>query len=287
MTVAGANGLNMQFDNLRFVFWTNESNTHLMQITLDQFFKHNRIEGLKVTVFVNNIPENTPLPHMDKVEYLSAGVEYHYQGKHFGQSLLKLLPHIAEEYLFFFCDDYMFIRDTKFNELYQLMQYIQHNDIDYFGFDDMNHWDLHNNFQPEESDESLFQGKLLRRKNSYRYLFSVQPCIWKTSSFLGVIEKYPNVSLHNVDDTLEEIRNQNTLKCYGTELQSFFSYHTNDDFDYFIIAYLEMVRHGVFYHTDNGQPIARDIQVVKFVERIINDYDLRNDPRFTKLLCYI
>lgn len=272
-------------DNLKFVFWTNESNIHLMEITLDQFFKHNTRNDIKVSVMMNDFSENLKLPHEHKVEYLKAGVPFDSVGKHYGRSLLEILPKIKEDYIFYFCDDYMFIGDTKWDDLKTLMEFIKNNNVDYFGFDEINPHHLLHDFEPYgEAQPSIFNNQLQFRKNSYRYLFSVQPCIWKRKSLLELASKYPDISLHDLDETLEIIRNDNNLNALGVNLDSHFSYEETDVFDYFIISYIEIVRHGVFHHPDNGQPTNKNTKVVKFINDIIEKYNLHNKPQFQKLM---
>lgn len=275
-------------NDLRFVFWTNESNLHLMQITLDQFFKYNRLNNIKVSVMMNDFDDNTHLPHSNKVQYLKAGVPFDSVGKHFGKSLIEILPKIKEEYIFYFCDDYMFIKDTKWEDLKTLMNFIRNNNVDYFGFDEINPHHLIHDFEPYSGTQpELFQQQLQTRKNSYRYLFSVQPCIWKRDSLLNLVKKYPNINLHDLDETLEVIRNDNELKTFGINLESHFTYDEREEFEYFIIAYIEIVRHGVFHYPDNGYMLNSNSNIVKFIDEIISKYNLHNRPEFKKLICDI
>jgi hypothetical protein len=53
----------MTFDisNLRFVYFTNETNIPLMELTLKNFFKYNTLKNVKVSV-ISNFYKDSNLP---------------------------------------------------------------------------------------------------------------------------------------------------------------------------------------------------------------------------------
>jgi hypothetical protein len=268
-------------DNLRFVFFTNEYNIHLIELTLKYFFKYNNLENIKVSVISNNYKNYDNLPFKDKVEYLSGNVEFQYNGDHFSESLKNVLPNIKEDYIFFFCDDYFFISDTKFDDLNKLMTFIIEEDVDYFGFDDIAGSEIYG-FNPYEKNNFPFSKEnLYYRGNNYRYLYSVQPSIWKKNSLFELANKF-KFSLHGLDETLPFIKQDNTLKCFSNTSPSHFGYIELSD--YFIIAYLEIIRHGVFYHSDNGFHLDQNYPVVKFINQLIQEENLQNKSDFKKIM---
>lgn len=279
-------------DNLLFVFWTTNKNVQLMEITLDYFFKHNHVDKNKVVVMGNDFSKNKKLPYSDKVKYLSAGIEYDIVGKHFGNSLAKLLPDIKEDYIFFCTDDYIFIRDTKANDFKTLMDFIEKENIKYFGFDEFMYYDLHyKRYAGKQPD--IFENELMIRNKHTRHLFSVQPCIWHRKSLLNIVESNPGLSLHDIDETIEEIKNNTDIEAFCTNLNSHFTLstddYTDDSFKYFVIAYIEIVRHGVFFHPHNGQHLPGYEKTIIFevLNEIIRDYDLNNREEFKRHICDI
>jgi hypothetical protein len=281
---------NMTVNDLRFVFYTNENNIHFIELTLTYFYKNINVGLPKVTVISNKLPPDG-LPFFDKVEYMSGNVEYDPAGKHFGQTLINTLPTIPEPYIFFFCDDYFLIEQTKTEHLSNLLNFIQKYNIDYFGFDDAPTWDVNTFDEFDGSLDDYPDVKLLRRNNQYRYLFSVQPTIWNKQSMLNLLATHPHMSLHNLDETIQEIKDTNKLVCLYNTGRSWFSH--NDEafgitdikaYDYFIIAYIELVRHGVFFAPENGFGLSENYTGVKFIYKLIDEFDLKNKPKFKKLL---
>lgn len=272
-------------DDLRFVFWTNEKNIHLMELTLTYFFRYNIHPDIKVTVISNKLP-TTPLPFSDKVEYLSSNLEFGERGEHFSKSLQNTLSLIQEKYIFFFCDDYFFVADTQYEQLILLLDMIHGHDIDYFGFDDIAGQEVYD-WIPF-SDGKFPDGYFYYRDNNYRYLYSVQPSIWKRTALLDLAKTY-EFSVHGLDETLIDMKRANKLKCLGKSNNIYANvnyidtqYNTIDN--YFIIAYCEIVRHGVFYHPINGFHLNPTDMGCVLVDTIVHEWQLLNKPQFKKLL---
>lgn len=286
----GVNGWNMTFDNLRFVFYTNEYNIHFVELTLTYFFRYMPVQDLKISVISNKLP-NKPLPFSDKVEYLSGNVEFDYSGRHFAKTFVNTLPKIKEDYIFFFCDDYFLVAETKVNHLTKLLEFIKKHDVDYFGFDDAPSVDIDTFHRFDHILEEYPTTDILIRNNQYRYLFSVQPCIWKTQSMYNLLNKHSHISLHDLDETLDEIKNSNQLLALYNMGQSWFSH--NDEscqikdiklFDYFVLAYVELVRSGVFFVPENGFHLSKNYSSVKFIYELIDEFQLKSNPEFKQLL---
>jgi len=123
-------------DDIRFLFFTNENGVPLGELALKHFFKHNKKEGLNVSL-VSNKFKDTNSQFEDKVSYLSGNVDFKNNGGHFAETLLNVLPQIKEEYIFFFCDDYFFIAETKYDDLTEVINMLKTDNIDYFCPDDL------------------------------------------------------------------------------------------------------------------------------------------------------
>ena len=270
-------------DNLRFVFFTHQHNIHLVELALMCFFEFNALENIKISVISNNYSDYSTLPFPDKVEYLSGNVEFCSSGTHFSETLKRTLLHIKEDYIFTFCDDYFFIANTKFDDLNKLMNLIVKEDIDYFGFDDVAGQEVYT-WTPFNSVHSPFPDDCFYyRDNNYRYLFSVQPAIWKKDSLYKLVNKY-NFSLHQLDETLTVIKTQNEYKCLAkNNVLLTFSLHSLPE-NYFIIAYCEIVRHGVLWHPTNGFHLDSNWLCVKLIDKLVKEENLTNNIAFKKLL---
>ena len=277
-------------DNLRFLIHTHEKNVGLSELCLTHFFKHNKRDGLKMTLVSNKFLNNNFL-HSDKVDYYSSDVELIWQGYHFRDSMISALTNITEDYVFFLLDDYFFIDEIKYDDLEDALNLMVCENIDYFGFDEVGGILTINDFEKLNTEcESNIKDSLFLRHKDYQYLFSTQPCIWKRTSLLNLLKSEDKITLHDLDETLPNIR-KNGLGLKGTisNLKSCFDYSMNFSVsekpdDYFIIAYVEIVRHGCFNIPENGKPISPDDLNVRFTYKLINDEDLGSKDEFKHLV---
>lgn len=271
-------------NRLRFVFFTNEKNIHLIELTLKYFFKHNTFNNVKVSVIVNNIKTNE-LPYKDKVEYLNGNTEFHPTGGHFAKSLINCLPLINEKYVFLFLDDYFFAADTKVIQLKEVLDLIECENIDYFGFEDMAIGSINPDKSFETNSADVGKGHLFYKENQYRYLYSLQPTIWKKSSLINLVNKFPNMSQHQMDETSQEAKDNNTLVCLCNDLVSFVNNTDLKLSNYFCIAYYEIVRNGTFFVPENGYENSHSTSPhVQFTYRLIDEENLRTNNKFKKIL---
>ena len=88
-------------NNLSVVFFTNENNFQLAELAVEYLKNHS--QNLKINILSNNFPQNSNFYHSD-VEYHNMNIPYRYDGKHFGETMIKYLDVIEEEYIFLFCE---------------------------------------------------------------------------------------------------------------------------------------------------------------------------------------
>jgi hypothetical protein len=271
-------------DDIRFIFYTNESNFGLGELCVKHFLMHNKREDLKVSLISNNFPHNN-FQFEDRVTYLNANVERKSDGSHFAQTMLSVLPEIKEKYVFYFCDDYFFVKETKYDDLREVLNMMDCDNIDYFGLDDIGE------FKPiREYDKYIttcdnkYKEHFYLRERDYRYLFSVQPCIWNTNSLHELLKVHNNISLHDLDETLDVIKTGNTYKALCNDLPSSVNFLDVETTDYFLIAFHELVRHGVFWIPENGQSLNPLTPSVQFTYKLIEDEDLMNRPDFKNII---
>ena len=275
-------------DNIRFLFFTNENGSSLGELAVKYFLKHNKKEGLNVSL-VSNKFKNNSFQFENKVSYLSGDIEFQSNGGHFAQTLLKVLPQIEEEYIFFFCDDYFFIAETKYEDLSEVINVLKNDNIDYFCPDDLcgTEWWLNLLEKYTPNFDTKFKDNFYLKSNNHQYLFSTQPCIWKKESLLNLLKTYDNISLHDLDNTLPIIKENNKLKSITSNLKSCFNHITFNKDDYFLIAYYELIRHGCFHIPENGFSINPEDGQVVFMKKLIDEEGLLNNPELKgKLFFY-
>lgn len=272
------------FDNIRFVIYTYEKNIHLAELCALNFIKQNNGSNLKLSIFCNNVKDKKL--ESSGVNYVNAEVEYSPTGFHFGKTMLIGLKSIEEDYIFFLLDDYFLIDKIKENELQDVLKFIKCENIDYFGFDNIGGLYTVDMFDRIESScESIFLDKLRWRKKDYQYLYSVQPCIWKKSSYIELLEKYEKISLHDLDNTLEHIKLENShYKGTACILNSCFDHIDKINDEYFVLAYVEINRHGVFQIPENGMPVNPMAQHVLYTYKLIEEHKLNEKKEFAHMM---
>lgn len=271
-------------NDLRFVFFTNEKNIDFLSITLKYFLKHSK-ENEKVSVIVNKI-NRTDLPYKEKVEYLDANVEFDHLGHHFGKSLEKVIANFEESYLFLFLDDYFLIKDINYNQLSVLMDTIKKQNIDCFSFEFRDAAVMLDTL-PFVTDNETLSNKLFMKTNNHRYLYSLQPTIWKRESLLNICKEF-SFDLHGMDETLDIIKEKNRYLCTQNSLNSFFNFIDIETNDYYVIAYCELTRHGVFPVSENGfSGSDENIPYIKLIRKIVEEENLTQRKEFSKQLANI
>lgn len=270
-------------DNLSVVYFSNEKGFGLAELAVDYFKKYSK--NLKINIVSNKISDGYEFRH-DDVYHHNMEVPFNDSGKHFGESMLKYLKSVDDEYIFFFCDDYFLIDDLKEDELEKLIDFIKCENIDYFGFDDMcNGCSSKPKVMYAPKCNHNNNDSFVVRNPDERYLYSVQPCIWKRESFIKVLSG--GVSIHNLDETIETIKDVDGIVALGNDLSSHMTYKKQEEINkinYFILSYVEIVRHGVFIVPENYPNRIEDEVQTKIVRDLCKDETVNKKPFFTKLL---
>lgn len=286
--------MNYEITDLRFVVSTNENNFHLAELAAHYLWKHSRCTDLKLSIVSNRISDD--INKQTSIHYFDAGVEYQPSAMHFGDSMLKFLKSIDEPYILFMCDDYMMIRDIRWQQMKDVMHLVRMEDMDYYGFDDVMGKFLGEFPIFDKEYPGIEKGSLRYRWHDYQYIYSVQPCIWKRDTLIAVIEQHLPMSAHCLDNTRTDIRENTRGKITGlynilpscftdTELYYDPPWDRPDipHYDYFAMAYVEVVRHGVFMVPENGWGI-REQRRTKVIEEMIRDFNLLDNIKFKRLL---
>lgn len=260
--------------SIGFVIYTNETNLPILKLFLKYFFKYNPNFNFSIYAISNRFTK-TDLPHNDKVTYLSGEVEWHSAGGHFSQTLVNTLSQIKEDYVFYFCEDYILTHSVDLEKLEQLLLMMQSENIDMFSFASM----YPENHGWSKIEQQYFEIPLYKVGLEYQHAYSVQPCIWKKSSLQKILQDNPSASLHDMDNSILKNKDQYNIICTNLKI-----YDQAFQPDYFIIGYKEIIRHGVFLMTFNGQTMSEDNHAEVFIRNLIKEENLHNNPIHEKLV---
>jgi hypothetical protein len=266
------------FNRIRFIIYTNESNLSLAGVALNEFLLH-APKDVKVNVVSNKIPENKNLKNSDL--YYSADIEQK-NGKQFSSVLLKFLESIDEDYIFFNCDDYIVYKEIEKSDFNKLINFIDFHKVDYFSFDKKLFSDT---ISFEVFKNNFYENNLINiiSKNHY-YRFSVQPCVWKKSSLMDVLRNFVDINVQELE-TSEEIRKLDLLTLGVNWHNLGISIPANPGYDtHFCYSWAEVVRSGVFISTANGFTVNEmDFNCV-INRKLIEDYNMQQTNDFNNVM---
>jgi len=264
--------------NISSIIFTNEKYINIFNITLPRFKKYLKDITKNIYVVTNKFNKNTSI-NFEEINVIDANVNFSASGNHFAQSMLKALRNINTEYILFFCDDYMINSKININNFYSILNIIKSYNCDFFSFASLNYCDhIILEWPKIETHLNKFQmsgGTLYKIPNSYRHLYSVQPCIWKKQSFIELLEYNPELSISSLDNTNIKnkkgyYRNLNYETNYydETDITSLdynftnliinyppLSYNIDDrpiGSNYLVFDYGEIIRHGRFIETETN-----------------------------------
>jgi len=271
--------------DISFVVFTNEKYFKLLYLTLPYTIENTKHLGKTINVVSNKIPEHDKF---DGVNYIDPNVNFSSTGSHFRDSLLMALNQIPEDYILFLCDDYLIkspINKNRFDNLVNIMEKING---DFLALGTQKHIEnfVVNWNRPEIklSDYGFPDDCFYEFDETARHMYSVQPCIWKKSSLIELLNHNPGLTLHQLDNT--DILNKRREKRNLIEKHSYLFYESKENFfdygfknfcyhfppltnhvdekpmssDFLLIDYIEIVRHGKFLNAEvNSKTILHNI----------------------------
>jgi hypothetical protein len=265
--------------SIGIVVYTNETNLPILKLFLDYLFKYN--SNIKIPIYaVANKFTKSDLPYSDKVTYLSANVEWSSTGAHFASTLNNVLPQIKEDYIFYFCEDYIMTNPINVGALNALVKLIDNERIDMFSFASM--YALRFGWTVMDVDYTGYGFNpdiFYYTDTEYKHAFSVQPCIWKKSSLHKLTLENPNMSLHDMDNSILKGKDQYNLACTNFKIYDDAYYP-----EYFIIGYKEIIRHGVFLMALNGHDHMKESHGDVFMKKLIKENNLHNNPDYDRYI---
>jgi hypothetical protein len=303
---------NNKVPNVHFIIYSNENTTDLVGLSLKYFERYIGLDNINITVVSNKFLTDN-LPFKGKVNYISANIEFTGDGAHFGPTVKSGLDIVPDDYIFYFCEDYMLTSNVDVDALNRMIRLFDEKKIDMFSFSSFQPHTVNmvyekEIFKPfEYSQQYGFEkDELYYTNNAHLHQYSVQPCIWRKSSLAEIIKYNPNLCLHHLDtshiaDKKGKYRNHDALKspeCYSEwpSKEDAFDFKTlcckQMIFDYyphanqkFIITYIEIIRFGkmtVPGALGHGSSLAEDNWVQQKIYQIIDENNLRSDPEFDK-----
>ena len=234
-------------DNLAVVVYTNETYFPILKLFI-KYFRRYCPANPHIYVVANNTKNMKE--QFDNVTFLDGNVEFHANGNHFSHTMKNVLPLIKEEYIFWFCDDYMMTSEVDMVQLNNLFRFVKEQNIDMFTFATTQRSVLLE-CKPYEVDYESYglSGEaFVHIAMDYKHRFSVQPCIWKKSSLERVVNEN-DISLHGLD--CSEVINPETYTIVGTPYIIYGDLCPTCPHK-FAIQYIEIIRHGAFLLYWNG-----------------------------------
>jgi hypothetical protein len=192
----------------------------------------------------------------------------------------NVLSQIDEEYIFYFCEDYITTDSINIKNLENLIKMMQDEDIDMFSFASSyskayNRPIISIDYPKYGFEDNIFY----HMETSYQHAYSIQPCIWKKSSLQQLLIDNPLASLHDMDNSILNNKNKYKLVCTDFKI-----YDLCCPAEYFIIGYKEIIRHGVFLMKLNGQHLDDNNHGEIFVKQLIKNENLHNKPEYNKYI---
>jgi len=275
-------------NDVAFLIFTNETYFDLLSLTLPYTIENTKHLNKKIYVVSNKIPIHD---RIDGIEYIETNNQFEEDGGHFRNVLFNALKQIPEEYILFLCDDYLLRSPIKKDKFDSLLEIIEELNADFFSLSTQKHYEM---FMGKWNKPSIDLLKydfpsdcLYEMDESVRHMYSVQPCIWKKTSLIQILDthisKDRRLALHDLDNTNILTKDGNYRKLLDHEHYSLMFYediplgygfknfcihyppYTNNfdekviGNDYFIIDYCEIIRGGKFIHGTNSSAYLNEI----------------------------
>ena len=269
---------------MEIIIYTNETYIEILNITLPRFIEFLKPLNLRINVVTNKFVNTTGVD-FEGVNVIETGVEHQGDGGHFRDSMLYALSKLQCEHFLFFLDDYILnsvVKKDNFDKSFNIFKEYNGDLLSFacLRFVSNQFLKVVNNDLKEYGIEN---GVLYEFDENYRHSFSVQPCLWKTSSFVELLSYNDRLTLHELDNSVIKNKKGNTRVLndetyfHETNEQSKldynfknlvidlppFSYNYDNrplNTDYFIFDFGEIIRHGILMeHLTNSRHLVLSI----------------------------
>jgi hypothetical protein len=263
-------------EELSLILYTSVNNTSIAKLFVQEFNKFS--DGLSIPKYIvsNNFKCETDFDSLG-FKKINCNIPHCDGGTHFTKVMLNSLNQIDSDYILFFLEDYILMKNIKVDTLNNILNFMKNENVDHISLmsyegDDWELLDI--DYKLYNLDDDIF----VKMNEKYLYMFSVQPCIWKKDSLIKILENNINVSINSFDTSYiknmkGQVRNVLIGENYETP-SDFWDYnfkhialkknplttnyafdeHNGED-DYLLFLYSEIMRHGKFnvYSHDNNK----------------------------------
>jgi hypothetical protein len=263
-------------NDVAFLVFTNEHYFDLLNLTLPYTIENTKHLDKKIYLVSNKIPEHNKF---DGINYIDTNVPFEDDGGHFKNVLFNALNQIPEKYVLFLCDDYLLRSPIKKDKFDSIINIIEDTDADFLSLSTQKHYEMFlDNWNKPFIDPKygLPSDCIYEMDEKVRHLYSVQPCIWKVSSLIQIIQthitKDRRLALHDLDNTniltkngeYRELQDNTILydkRPLGYNFKNLCIHHPPDTYnfdeknigsEYFVIDYCEIIRGGKFIQGTNS-----------------------------------
>lgn len=270
--------------NVSVLIYTSQDYLPIADLSVNEFNKFS--EGINIKKYLtSNSFENEHNLKFESFELLDCKIPVSIDSRQFPKVMLNALKHIESKYVLFMLEDMFLATSLNEKHLDTLIDIMDENEINHISL--MSYFHDWKKLEIDYSKYGLENDFMLEIPDSYLYMFSLQPSIWKRDSLIEIFEYNQNVSIHEYD--VSHIRNKKGEIRYGDNGHGYIntpdgfwdygfkhccfnrrfetaSYCFDDrplDGDYFLFLYSGAIRFGRFdFNTHNNTKTY----ITKFLE---------------------
>lgn len=284
-------------EQITILLYTNQKYLPIAKLCAKQMDKFVRNEEIK-KYLVSNIIDNSISFDDCNISLIEGNIPFYENSRHFAKTLIHGLKHINSDYVVLWLDDYILINELKVDVINNLISIMKDKEIDYLSFMsyDYNDWE---SIEIDYDKYGLPENIIKKFDNSFFYMFSVQPSIWKVNSLITILENNLDITVHEFDTT--DIKNKKGEKrqshnyAFWNTSEDFWDYNFNfacfnrteltknyafdqrgDKGDYLVCLYSEIIRWGKFnFNTHENNK--------KFLDKFLSDHKINNENEVYKI----
>jgi hypothetical protein len=273
--------------DLSLLMVTCETHLYIAKLTIEEFIKQTTDLNIKKYLTSNSFKGSEIFDGLD-INLIDSNVIFSASGNHFSKTVLNALHHIDSEFILFFLDDMCLMNKIKNENLKKIINLMKNESVDYYS---VSTWDFDwKPFDIEYDKYGLEKNSVLVYDDTFLYMYSVQPCIWKRTSLIKILENNLNINSKFLDMTkIKNLKGESRLTLIGNKWETkedFWDYgfknicssknkltgnyafneHNGED-DYFLMLYSEILRFGKFnFNTHKNNKI--------FLEKFLHEKNI-------------
>ncbi len=183
-------------NNLSILYYTNETSLPICDLAINEFNNFSKNLNLKKYIVSNRFLSDNNFNY-NGFEQINANVPLENEGRHISKVLIKSLETIDTKYVLFMLDDMFVMNDIRKNNLEKIINVMDNENIDHFSLMSYGHnWQVLN---IDYEQYGLPNDYIFKMDMSYMYMITLQPMIWKVSSFLELLKNNSNITIKEFD----------------------------------------------------------------------------------------